>query len=60
MKPRQDARAVGVAGRAKQRHGAELAVDDAGRLQLARAVGVHPGGEVGDRGSDGLDSPPGR
>src|SRR5438093_13751248 len=37
---------------AKQRHGAELAVDDSCRLQLARASRVHPCGEVAGRRAD--------
>ena len=51
MKPRQGTRAVGAAGEAKQRHRAEFAVDDARRLKLAPALGVHSRGEFGHGGS---------
>ena len=58
-KPRQEPR-VGVARLAKQRHRAELAVDDAGRFQFARARRIHARGDVGDGGPVWPNSPPGR
>ena len=57
MSKKSEARAGGLraADPAKQRHGAELAVDDSCRLQLARASRVHPCGEVAGRRADRID-----
>src|SRR5207245_9612741 len=43
---------LGAADPAKQSDGAELAVDDSCRLQLARASRVHPRGKVAGRRAD--------
>src|SRR5262245_37807322 len=50
--PQAGAGGLGAADPAKQGHGAELAVDDSGGLQLPRARRIHPGGEVSGRRAD--------
>ena len=50
----------GAAGQRDKSHGAEFAVDDAGGLDVAGAVGIHPGGEIGKRRQAWPASAPGR
>src|SRR6266850_5016293 len=52
IKPEAGAGGLGAPDPAKQRDGAELAVDDSRRLQLARASRVHPCGKVAGRRAD--------
>src|SRR6185436_15683842 len=55
IKSEAGAGGLGAADPAKQRHGAELAVDDSCRLQLARSSRVHPCGKVAGRRADLID-----
>src|SRR5258705_4660747 len=52
IKPETGAGGLGAPDPAKQGHGAELAVDDSCRLQLARASRIHSCGEVAGRRAD--------
>src|SRR5712671_7573004 len=52
VKSQAGAGGLGAADTAKQRDGAELAVDDSCGLQLARASRVHPCGKVAGRRAD--------
>src|SRR6185436_4616361 len=52
IKSEAGAGGLGATDPAKQRHGAELAVDDSCRLQLARASRVHPCSKVAGRRPD--------